>query len=47
VEIAALVIAGAHDRAHGLALVHVADFPQDRANVERMTSDRLTRRMQP
>ena len=42
VEIAGLVIAGAHDRARGLALVHVADYPHDRAVVERMTSDRLT-----
>jgi hypothetical protein len=29
IEIAALVVAGAHDRAAGLAVVHTADFPDD------------------
>ncbi len=30
VEIAGLVVAGARDRAQGLALVHTAEFPHDR-----------------
>jgi hypothetical protein len=29
VEIAGLVVAGAHERAAGLALVHAAEFPDD------------------
>jgi hypothetical protein len=28
-EIGGLIVAGAHDRAEGLALIHTAEFPED------------------
>ena len=37
VEIAGLVVAGSHDRAEGLALVHAAEFPHDTELLGRIT----------
>jgi hypothetical protein len=37
VEIAGLVVGGCPGRAEGLALLHVADFPEDRALLARIT----------
>ena len=37
VEIAGLVVAGAHERAEGLALVHAAEFPHDTELLARLT----------
>src|SRR4051794_5498426 len=42
VEIAALVVAGACDRAEGLALVHTAEFPHDTELLARLTCPHAT-----
>jgi hypothetical protein len=39
VEIASLVIAGSHERAAGLSLVHTAEFPEDLDLLARITGD--------
>jgi hypothetical protein len=44
VEIAGLVVSGASERAEGLALVHVAEFPRDAELLDRITQ---TCRSQP
>jgi len=38
-EIAALVVAGAHERAEGLAMIHTAEFPDDTELLARITGD--------
>jgi hypothetical protein len=40
VEIAGLVVAGACDRARGLALVHTAEYPDDSDLLARITAPR-------
>ena len=39
-EITSLVAAGHHERATGLALVHLAEFPEDGDVLERLTAQR-------
>lgn len=39
VEIAGLVIAGTHERADGLALIHTAEFPEDAELLARIISN--------
>ncbi len=46
VEIAALVVAGARDRAEGLALVHTAEFPHDRELLARVLRNEPQREVQ-
>ncbi|HEX4818877.1 MAG TPA: hypothetical protein VFV00_01630 [Acidimicrobiales bacterium] len=36
-EIASLVVAGAHERAQGLAMIHTAEFPDDTEVLARIT----------
>ncbi len=47
VEIATLIVNGAHDRAEGLALVHVAEFPKDAELLARITGTQPTPQAQP
>ena len=46
VEIASLVIAGTHERAEGLALIHTTEFPEDTELLARIT-DNNTRCQEP
>ena len=39
IEIASLIVTGAHERAGGLALVHGAEFPGDTDLLARLTCD--------
>lgn len=36
VEIASLIVAGTHERAEGLALIHTAEFPEDAELLDRI-----------
>lgn len=47
VEIAGLVVSGARERAEGLALVHVAEFPEDADLLTRLTGRTPPQEMQP
>ena len=38
VEIASLIVAGTHERAEGLALIHTAEFPDDTELLDRITA---------
>jgi len=38
-EIASLVVAGSHERAQGLAMIHVAEFPEDTGVLARITDN--------
>jgi hypothetical protein len=42
VEIAGLIVSGARERAEGLALVHVAEFPDDAELLAQMVGQRQT-----
>lgn len=47
VEIAGLVVSGAHERAEGLALLHVAEFPNDADLLEHMTCSEQPPEVEP
>ena len=38
-EIASLAVAGANERAQGLAMIHVAEFPEDTEVLARITDN--------
>ena len=41
VEIASLIVAGMHERAEGLALIHTAEFPDDADLLDRITATEI------